>query len=58
MGGVHEGLHLAENALEVMTNHAGDQWVQKMAKYVLGTENYEAKFNAVKGKPEMRLENL
>ncbi|KAK7960884.1 hypothetical protein PG988_012098 [Apiospora saccharicola] len=43
-----QGVRLAENALDVMTNHPGDQWVQKMAKYVLGTENYEAKFNAMK----------
>ncbi|KAK8015581.1 hypothetical protein PG991_008469 [Apiospora marii] len=48
-GGFQEGLHLAENALDVMTNHAGDQWVQKMAKYVLGTENYDAKFNMARG---------
>ncbi|KAK8057589.1 hypothetical protein PG996_011526 [Apiospora saccharicola] len=46
--GVQEGIHLAENAFSVMTDHADDQWVRKMAQYVLGTEDYEAKFNAAK----------
>ncbi|KAI1277944.1 hypothetical protein F5Y07DRAFT_362096 [Xylaria sp. FL0933] len=44
VGAVQEGIDLADNALSVMTDHADDQWVQKMAKYVLGTDGYDDKF--------------
>ena len=47
-GAIQEGLDLAANALSVMNNHAEDQWVKKMAQYVLGTADYEAKFSQAK----------
>jgi hypothetical protein len=46
---LQEGIHLADNALTVMTNHQDDALVQKMAKYVLGTDDFDNKFARAKG---------
>ena len=48
-GVMQEGIDLATNALAVMTDYADDQWVQKMAKFILGTDDYAGKFLRVKG---------
>lgn len=33
-----------------MTAHSHDQWVQKMAKYILGTDDFEGRFSRARGK--------
>ncbi|KAI0431605.1 hypothetical protein F5Y09DRAFT_340450 [Xylaria sp. FL1042] len=48
VGAIQEGIDLADNALSVMTDHADDQWVKKMAMFVLGTDGYDDKFAQAK----------
>jgi hypothetical protein len=43
-----EALELAENALDVMNNHAQDADVQRMAQCILGSTDYQANFDAVR----------
>ncbi|KAK2002952.1 hypothetical protein LX36DRAFT_666782 [Colletotrichum falcatum] len=44
---VLEGITLAQNAYEVMKDHAKDEWVQTMSKLVLGND-FEPRFDATK----------
>ncbi|KAH7381917.1 hypothetical protein BKA64DRAFT_684551 [Cadophora sp. MPI-SDFR-AT-0126] len=48
-GGIGEATDLANNAIAVMTAHADDQWVRKMAKYILGTDDFDGKFSRARG---------
>ncbi|PVH75214.1 hypothetical protein DL98DRAFT_536750 [Cadophora sp. DSE1049] len=48
-GGMREAIDLASNAVAVMTAHADDQWVQKMAKYILGTDDFDGRFSRARG---------
>ncbi|KAG4440792.1 hypothetical protein IFR05_003720 [Cadophora sp. M221] len=48
-GGIQEAVDLAANAVAVMTAHADDPWVQKTAKYILGTIDFDGRFSRAKG---------
>jgi hypothetical protein len=52
---VKEAITMAENAFNVMTDHAEDKHVSAMLKLTLGGDaEYQAKFEAVKGDSQIQ----
>lgn len=49
VGGWQEAVDMADNAFKVMTNHASDDKVQAMCKYILGEIDFNVKFDQAKG---------
>ncbi|KAK3317194.1 hypothetical protein B0T19DRAFT_404901 [Cercophora scortea] len=45
---MEEAHDLADNAFQIMTNHAADDKVQAMFKLIFGEDDYDNKFNAVR----------
>ncbi len=52
VGGWQEAINFADNAVKVMTDHASDDKVLAMCKYVLGEDDFDNKFDQAKGKHE------
>ena len=50
VAGWQEAIDMADNAVNVMIDHATDAKVQTMCKYILGVNDFDNKFNQVKGK--------
>lgn len=50
VGAIKEGIDLADNAFSVMNDHGSDQYVQQMAKYIIGDKDFQAGFDHAKCK--------